>query len=178
MTIDQIIASIIKREGGYVNHPNDRGGPTKYGVTIRTLSHWQGIECNAEDVKALSKKEAAEIYLKNYYLSPKIDFLTEALRPFMLDASVHHGPRNAIKLLQETLLRNGKNVGPIDGIIGRKTLVAAEKSWKEQGERLIKQLASTRTGFCERIVKHDETQRVFLPGWIARIEKFIPENIA
>ena len=34
--VDEITAEIVKREGGYVNDPDDPGGPTKYGVTIHT----------------------------------------------------------------------------------------------------------------------------------------------
>ena len=34
--IEQITAAIISREGGFVNDPDDPGGPTKYGVTLAT----------------------------------------------------------------------------------------------------------------------------------------------
>ena len=30
----QIIDALIEREGGYVHNPADRGGPTKYGITL------------------------------------------------------------------------------------------------------------------------------------------------
>ena len=40
VSVRHIIKEIIRREGGYVNHPNDRGGPTKYGVTHKTLSRY------------------------------------------------------------------------------------------------------------------------------------------
>ena len=33
MNIDELIDALIEREGGYVNHPSDRGGATKYGIT-------------------------------------------------------------------------------------------------------------------------------------------------
>lgn len=32
-TIDQMIDALIDREGDYVNHPADRGGPTRFGIT-------------------------------------------------------------------------------------------------------------------------------------------------
>ncbi len=33
MDVDELIEALIEREGGYSNHPSDRGGPTKYGIT-------------------------------------------------------------------------------------------------------------------------------------------------
>ena len=33
MDVDELIDELIEREGGYVNHPADRGGPTKFGIT-------------------------------------------------------------------------------------------------------------------------------------------------
>ena len=39
--VDDLISDIIRREGGYVNHPDDRGGPTNYGITQATLSEWR-----------------------------------------------------------------------------------------------------------------------------------------
>lgn len=41
-TVDEMIDAIIRREGGYVNHPADRGGPTRYGITMATLSEELG----------------------------------------------------------------------------------------------------------------------------------------
>ena len=32
-TIDEFIDDVIAREGGYVDHPADRGGPTRWGIT-------------------------------------------------------------------------------------------------------------------------------------------------
>lgn len=36
MTKDEIFAAILSREGGYVDHPDDRGGPTHWGITLTT----------------------------------------------------------------------------------------------------------------------------------------------
>jgi lysozyme family protein len=35
--IEEMTAEIVRREGGFVNDPDDQGGATKYGVTIHTL---------------------------------------------------------------------------------------------------------------------------------------------
>ena len=31
--VDALIDGLIEREGGYVNHPADKGGPTCFGIT-------------------------------------------------------------------------------------------------------------------------------------------------
>ena len=31
--VDQLIDALIEREGGYANHPADKGGPTCFGIT-------------------------------------------------------------------------------------------------------------------------------------------------
>ena len=33
MNVDERIDELIEREGGYVCHPADRGGPTRFGIT-------------------------------------------------------------------------------------------------------------------------------------------------
>ena len=56
MTTKEIIDGIIKREGGYVDHPADRGGPTKFGITLATLEAWRGHRITAAYMKDLRKK--------------------------------------------------------------------------------------------------------------------------
>jgi lysozyme family protein len=33
LEIDNLVDALIEREGGYVRHPADRGGPTCFGIT-------------------------------------------------------------------------------------------------------------------------------------------------
>ena len=40
-SVESIAAEIVRREGGYVNDPDDPGGATKHGVTLNTL---QGLK--------------------------------------------------------------------------------------------------------------------------------------
>ena len=40
MTADQIIEDHSAKEGGYVDHPSDKGGPTRWGITQTTARAW------------------------------------------------------------------------------------------------------------------------------------------
>lgn len=176
-TPEQIIADIIQAAGGYVNHPNDRGGPTKYGITLNILAAYTGMQHTAADVQALTKDTATRIYLTDYFIRPKIDQLPDHLQPFMLDCAVNHEPKTAIKLLQRLLASHYISPGAIDGLIGSKTLNAIRIFTERYGSRtLLTGLIDARILYFEKIVKHDETQRILLAGWINRTEKFRPRH--
>ena len=70
--IEEMTAEIVRREGGFVNDPDDPGGATKYGVTIHTLRALRG-RATVDDVKALTEAEAVEIFKGQYFERPKIN---------------------------------------------------------------------------------------------------------
>jgi lysozyme family protein len=174
-TIHQLIDDLIAREGGFVNHPADRGGPTNLGITQKTLSMYLARQATVADVENLSKQTASDIYYSYYYIKPGINLLPELIRPIMLDMTANMGKRS-IKILQDTLTNHGYNAGKIDGKIGPRTVSASEKALEHMGNNLIKALVRRRVIFYEGLVKADETQRVFLAGWIARAESFLPRT--
>jgi lysozyme family protein len=170
--IDKIISDIIKKEGGFVNLKQDRGGATKWGVTQSTLTDWLGREATIEDVKNLSQDDAFEIFYRLYYQGPHIDTLPEAIQPIITDMAVNHGPKKAIKLLQEVISACGIVIG-IDGICGTGTAKAAHKLWGVIGSDMINKLVMRRLAFYESIVKNDASQRIFLAGWRNRANSFL-----
>ncbi|MGY6531509.1 glycoside hydrolase family 108 protein [Glycocaulis sp.] len=111
---------VLKWEGGYVDHPDDPGGATNFGITLATLQGWRGRSVTKADVKALTKAEAGEIYKARYWDQCRCDELPEGVDAIVFDAAVNHGPGRAARLLQEAL-----NVG-VDGIIGPITMGAAK----------------------------------------------------
>ena len=70
--IEEMTAEIVRREGGFVNDPDDPGGATKYGVTIHTLRALRG-RATVDDVKALTEAEAVEIFKGQYFERPEIN---------------------------------------------------------------------------------------------------------
>src|SRR5262245_32852425 len=95
------IEAVLAREGGYVDHPADRGGPTNYGITLARLAESRGRRTTADDVRMMSRDEAIAIYERDYVERPGLEgILDDEIFAYMVDSIVHHGQSNAIGFLQ------------------------------------------------------------------------------
>jgi lysozyme family protein len=161
MAID-IVGDILKREGGFVDNPMDRGGATNFGVTAHTFRWWRN-DPNA-DIRTLKEPEAREILTAIFIDRPKISQLPPELVPFMSDWAVHSGPFLAIEHLQRALKVT------VDGTIGPETLAAAQKANKLD---LLRLLIASRIKMIGRIVAKSPQQSAFLIGWLERVLGFL-----
>lgn len=171
--IDTMIDDILRREGGYVDHANDRGGATNYGVTQQTLSEYLGRAVTKDDVRNMGIDLAREIYRKNYYYGPKIDRLPKTIQPFIFDCSINHGPLRAIKFVQKicNAARIAAKIG-VDGKMGPATERAAAATQDSLGGEFLARLIEERRRFYGKIVERDPSQKVFLAGWMNRVDEF------
>ena len=161
MQTDRIIDRIIAREGGFVDHPADHGGPTKFGITQRTLGEDLRRAATWVDVHALTKDEARRILRRMYVMKPGFEKIADAaLRAQVIDAGVLHGTGWAARRLQEIVDVRA------DGIIGPVTLKAIDFDGKLDG--LGGRFLARRLHKIARIVAHDPAQLVFLVGWTDR----------
>ena len=173
LDINELIDNVLRREGGYVNHPQDRGGPTKYGITLKTLSNYIGRVALVAEVENLSEDLAREIYERNYYIAPRIDRLPNEIQPFIFDCAVNHGPRRAIKFVQSICNQAGCDPQLTeDGAMGPATRKASEWAQQEMKEVFLKALIEERKNFYLIIVKNRPSQQVFLKGWLNRVKEF------
>jgi lysozyme family protein len=165
MTVDDVIDDIIRREGGYVDHPADRGGPTKYGITQATLSAWRGRPVTPDDVEALTVEEARRIYRTLYIDKPGFAALPEPLRGLMVDTAVHSGVKTAVRLLQKAL------GGPaMDGVLGPVTMAAVQDTnhaW------LYRKMLAERIRYLGEVITVRQANAVFAKGWMARVAEFV-----
>lgn len=156
-------------EGGYVNNPNDKGGPTKFGITHKTLAAYRGVSAvTASQVKALTIEEATKIYEKSYWLQSGGDLLPSGLDYMAFDFGVNSGPSRSIKTLQQTI---GLKGSAIDGIVGDQT-VKAVNAYSGGIEKLIKDYAEARMKFLRGLTdwKH------FGRGWTIRVTGVDPNG--
>ena len=90
----------------------------------------------------------------------------------MFDSAVNHGPRRAVRLVQQVC--NGAGFGPIavDGICGPQTRQVAVEADRAMGDWLLAALVEERRNLYREIVAGDPSQHVFLDGWMNRIAEF------
>jgi lysozyme family protein len=134
MKVEELIDELIEREGGYVNHPADKGGPTRYGIT-EAVARAHGY---AGSMAELPREEAEAIYRRLYWLRPRFDEVVErtpAVAVELFDTGANMGPAVAATFLQRALTalnRNGKDYADLvpDGRVGPATLSALMPFWR------------------------------------------------
>ena len=173
----RLVASVIDREGGFVDHKSDRGGPTNYGIT-RAVARENGYQ---GDMRALPKSLAVRIYEARYWNSIRLDSIapiSATLAEYLFDFGVHSGPGRAAQELQRTLnvLNNRGKLFPdmrVDGVVGPTTLNALADYRKLRGGAGVHVLAESingvRIAFCRGLAERDERQEDFAYGWFHRI---------
>ncbi|MCX7288824.1 MAG: holin-associated N-acetylmuramidase [Rhodobacterales bacterium] len=183
LNVREIAEEIVAREGGFVNDPDDPGGPTNHGVTIHTLRRL-GIDVNRDtridlaDVKALTRAQAVDIYLEHYYTRPGIAALPEPLHASVFDMYVNAGG-NAVKILQRLLTDMGFPCDP-DGAVGPQTIRAAQMAWEAAPSHLVDAYGIARRNYYYALADKRPASRKFARardggkgGWIRRAEEFI-----
>lgn len=176
-----IYKSIRIWEGNYVYHPYDKGGETYGGMARKFTPEWKGWE-HVDNYKKTQRKrilerneyiESAEYYVQDWYLDVWIkegfyNIQDQELAKILFDLRINSGKYLCIKLTQNALKRYGSDI-----VINKfdKEWVPAKDLNKLLNQRLIVMLiADERVKLYHRIVKNDRKQKVFLKGWMNRIE--------
>jgi lysozyme family protein len=173
--IDQLIDDLIAREGGYSNHPADRGGPTRYGITEAVArAHGYG-----GPMSLLPRDEAAAIYRRLYWLRPRYDQVARRsprIAAELFDTGVNMGPGVATTFLQRALSalnRQAKDFPDLvpDGRIGPATLGALDKFLALRGPGgvtvLMRALEALQGERYLRLAEKRPANEAFLYGWLA-----------
>ncbi|MEH6727451.1 MAG: glycosyl hydrolase 108 family protein [Hyphomicrobiales bacterium] len=147
---------IAKWEGGFVNHPQDPGGATNFGITIDTLSRWRGMKASVADVRNMSVEEARQIFYANYWMPLRADEMPLSVALMTYNAGVNSGPSRGAKLLQRALNDHGQNL-EVDGRIGARTVAAI---YKVDERRLVDSFAGAHEIFIVVSVVLERLEKV------------------
>jgi lysozyme family protein len=175
MQVDALIEELIDREGGYANHPADKGGPTRFGIT-EAVARAHGF---AGAMTSLPREEAAAIYRRIYWLRPGFDAVAERSEPLaaeLFDTGANMGPAVAATFLQRALTalnRNGQDYPDLvpDGRVGPATLTALDAFFARRGEQgetvLLRALEAMQGERYLRLAERRPANEAFLYGWLA-----------
>lgn len=148
---DFALAYVFENEGIDSNHPLDRGGKTRYGITSAVAAE------HGYDVSQITPHVAAKIYRADYWRFDSVNDRRVAAK--IMDVCVNVGLRSGVRLVQKAL---GVQV---DGIFGPDTATAINT---RNSEDVIERISKAVADYYLDIVENRPEQRTFLRGWIRR----------
>lgn len=152
MNFEQAFEKLLGHEGGFVDHPSDPGGATKWGITA-AVARAHGYQGPMQDLPVVVARGIARGL---YWDAVQADKLPEAVRYAVFDAAYHSGVGQSIRWLQQA-------VGVADdGVIGPKTLQAVAAA---DARVLLMRLLSVRLRFLTGL----KTWPAFGKGWARRV---------
>ncbi|EPZ7239204.1 glycoside hydrolase family 108 protein [Citrobacter freundii] len=137
MTQSDIINAILGKEGGYVNHTNDKGGPTNWGITQATAR----AHGYTGDMRNLTRQQAMDIYEADYWYGPRFDqvaTVSPSIAAELCDTGVNMGPSVQVKWFQRWLnaFNDQQKLYPdliVDGQIGPRSISALKSFLAKRG---------------------------------------------
>lgn len=154
---DKAVDIVLAHEGGYVNHPADPGGETKYGISKRSYPN--------EDIKNLTIARAKEIYFADFWKPYKYDQITsDSVATKIFDTAVNTGAKRAFRFAQQAANTLGKNL-VVDGIFGNGTLAAINSL---SSDAFLSAYRTIQADYYKSIVAANPSKGVFLRGWLTR----------
>lgn len=172
-----------KWEGGESDHPDDGGGLTKYGVSLKFLGGLSGTQSNRDVLERmgirlpitrqviydLTRDQAASLFRWQFWDKLRLGLIP--LRPAVVlyDAAVNSGPAQSVKLAQRGYNRCVAYGQPlvVDGIMGPATRAAMQLA---DTDKCLSAMLDAREKFFQTIVANNPSQQVFLRGWINRVD--------
>ena len=166
---DDAIPTILRHEGGFENDPNDPGGATNYGVSLRWLKA-KGLleEMELEDktqdevliIKTMTRAQAMGFYKAYWWNNYHYDLLNaQPPATKVFDMAVNLGAPRAHRMLQMILHL------PQDGILGPKSF--SEVNALSPSVIVVK-LQDVQANFYRSLVAANPARAEFLNGWLSR----------
>jgi lysozyme family protein len=156
----------LQVEGGYVDHPDDPGRATNFGITELTARNlgYHG------DMKELTINMAKDMYYKAYWKNHYYHRINnENIAMEMFDQAVNMGPKTANKNLQKAYNLLTFDTIQEDGIIGPETLEAVNNHAKPTA--LFNLLNGYQIMHYIKLAERNDKFKSFIAGWVnKRIE--------
>ena len=149
------IVRTLQNEGGYVDNPDDLGGPTNMGITQADMP---GV-----NLQTLTQAQAVSYYAANFWKDWMGEINSQVVVNKLFDMGVLLSVDTAVRMLQRAL---GFATAQQDGDFGPETLAATN----EAGDGLLAEYKQVLAAHMEWIVSQNASQEEFLQGWLDRVE--------
>lgn len=176
---DRLMSHVLSNEGGYANHPDDRGGETNWGVTVGVARRY-GF---TGSMRSMTRAQAVAIYRARYWVEPgydRIAAVSERIAGELFDTGVNMGPSVASAMLQRALNalnRRGKDYADlkVDGDAGPATRAALATFLRNRGKEgeavLLKALNALQGERYIDLAEKRQANESFVYGWLrTRVE--------
>ena len=160
---NKLIPIIKKWEGGYSDNPNDRGGATNSGVTLAVYQSVYGKNKTKNDLNRMTSDQWDYIFTKLYWNKWKADEINNQSIANILVDWVWMSGYGTIKKIQSLFGLTA------DGIVGNKTISYINSHDQEE---VFNKIWNRRKSFYESLVKNNPSQKVFIKGWMNRLNTF------
>jgi len=171
---------ILNNEGGYVNDPNDPGGATNFGISLRFLKT-VGVDgdldgdgdIDIDDIKLLTPTKSGDIYRKYFWNINRYNLINnQEVATKLFDFSVNASSVRGHKIMQKALNNMpdcGQEFLVVDGVLGKKTMSAINNANPEQ---LILNYIEFLKAYYQGLWESDPAKwGKYLKGWMRRAER-------
>ncbi|WP_421780745.1 glycoside hydrolase family 108 protein [Kiloniella litopenaei] len=180
---DQAFNITFKHEGGFVFDPDDPGGATNYGVSLRWLSKAGELDLDQDgwpdgdidhdgdididDIRLLSKEDAKELFFYHWWEQFDLHLMPALTAVKTFDLSINMGPRPAFKCLQRAAKACRYDIAD-DGIIGPQTRSVIHSLGRSNEQALLAALCSEAAGFYRSLIAGKPVFVKYRNGWLNR----------
>jgi len=164
---------LFEVEGGYVNHPDDPGGETNFGISKRSYPN--------EDIRNMTRERATVLYDRDYWSRIPAD-APGGVRWFAFDCAVHHGASRALAWLAPDDMTLARFATLERMTATRLTFMAGLTTWPSFGRGWARRVARVLAGIATYEAQHGHATGITTVelrdwAWLDRLRGVFEEPI-
>ncbi len=171
--------TLMRIEGVFDDDPDDAGGPTKYGISLRWLKSLGDLDgdgfdegdidldgdVDQADVKAITLEHSEDFYREHFWNAHGYDQWDSSLVKKVFITTVNVGPHWSHRILQRALRACDETHVKEDGIVGPITLQAVRSVQPYPATTAFR---AEQAGYYRMLATKHPPFRKYLKGWLNR----------
>lgn len=165
------VAVVFDHEGYFSDDKADRGGATKFGVSLRFLVAEKididgDGDSDLDDILALTKTDADRIYFEKFWQKYRFDrIIDEQVAIKLFDTSINTGNSRAARIAKKAINKVVVGHIDVDGNFDDETIALINNL---SPDLFLKAYRAEQAAFYEALIKQTPEYEVFRNGWKKR----------